>query len=236
YGRSFIDVKSQVYRQSISLNNFQQSWCRPAVAPEHWKQDIVSRVLESHRASTMGAGVRLKNWLSERILLIANPLLLANFVTNSDIPGASFLLFALTVAGLLNLWIGSSTGSDVSVSAFKWTRRLKWAALALLFSCVMLNPSVAMRLSADGILEKSTILTLRLAQVAVALVGSVLFLVRNNLIAALIKRLSSTSRDLQKTKLLAINLLSPWLVMLCVADGERLGRFWWLWPVQIIVL
>src|SRR5262249_30479531 len=29
---------------------------------------------------------------------------------------------------------------------------------------------------------------------------------------------------------------SPWLVMLCVADGERLGRFWWLWPVQIIVL
>jgi len=233
YGRNFIDLKSQILRQSIWPINFQESWCNPTVVPEGWRQKIVFQDLESRRVPSLPWWLRLKNGIVERAFVDVG--LLANFMTSSDIPGAGFALLGLTLAGLLNLWIDPSTGSERSVSSLKWSQRLKWLALGIVLSGLVLNQSVAALLSADGMLEESTFLRLRIVRVALVVVGAALFLVRNKLVAALVNRaVPSTSNNARNPKLLAIGLTFPWLLLLCVS--ERVERFWWLWPLLVIVL
>jgi hypothetical protein len=36
--------------------------------------------------------------------------------------------------------------------------------------------------------------------------------------------------------LLAVSLIVPWLILLSMTEAERLERFWWLWPLQVITL
>src|SRR5262249_13398026 len=95
YGGDFVGLKAQMLRQAIRAINCQKSWCDRMIAPESWNQKFVLQDLESRRASTLPLWVRLKNRLVERALVIANPLLLANFPTSSDILGAGFILFVL---------------------------------------------------------------------------------------------------------------------------------------------
>jgi hypothetical protein len=101
---------------------------------------------------------------------------------------------------------------------------------------------IARFFSVDGVLAESTILGIRAVQavlvigglVSIAFKGSIVACLRG-LTAALHQRIKS-GHQARNAALLAISLIVPWLILLCVTEGDRPERFWWLWPLQVIAL
>jgi hypothetical protein len=231
--RDFVDVRSQVFRQSLTPVGFSQAWCEPSLAPQEWRPDIDEAQAARRPQSMQPMWRSLRRWSSERVnVLIAD--LLAGF-TSSTVPGAPILLFALTLVGVAVCFLSSAERIDIGAATIVWRRRVTWMAYTAGLLAALLNEFVLARLvAADAHLEASSIWHIRVAEASLA-ATAVLFGVWRGLIAARIaavqSALSITSTNI---RVLAIGTLIPWLMLFLVADYER--RFWWIWPLQMILL
>jgi hypothetical protein len=234
-GRHFIDLKSQLLRHQIYPANYKQSWCDPGLATGSWQEIWNPAPPEAQHDPTALATLRL---LVARIRgrgnLILNSLLLSNFQYRSLIPGSGVGLFAMTLLGLSTLFASTLTRADSPAANQSWINRLKRIGIAALLAGVMFNEKFVAYGTADGILESSNVLILRCCQ-AILLGGGILLIAcRQRLVSVLARLAPDEPRDAQGARLLAVALSVSWFLMLVVTGVDRLERFWWLWPLQVI--
>jgi hypothetical protein len=231
-GRDFVDLRSQVLRESIRPIDFSMPWCDPALVPATWLKDVArtQAVRESLSKESRTAGTR--RWASERInIVITNAL--TNF-RNSIVPGAGVVLFVLTLIALAASLLASTArvaGHEKAV----WRRRTTWLAGFAAILGIVLNEIVLTRfVTADGNLTASSIVAIRLVEVLLLATAVLSFAYRDAIAEALVTVQRALVAPGANTKVLAISLAVPWLVLFLVADYER--RFWWIWPLQVIFL
>ena len=246
--RAFVDLKSQVLRQRIWPEHYENAWCNPALFPESWKLASASTEIKPVEAP----GTLNSSWwkiagyaLLGRANLILNELLIVNFSHTATIPGTSLLLLLMTMVSLLVLSIRAFVvpGRKIADDQALWANALNWLGLSALVGAALINEfTIARYFSLDGILEPSSVLSVRRSQLLFAITGFAL-LVLGNRIAMILGRMPMVAQGViqeahptGKTNVIVISLLVPWLILLSMTEVDRLERFWWLWPLQIVVL
>ena len=117
-----------------------------------------------------------------------------------------------------------------------------WLGISSVALGLVINElTVARLLTPDGVLELPTIATLRILQ-ACAVAGGIVLLTLRNSIGTSLKRLAGVSRsnqervyDSDQAALLGISLIVPWVILLAMVGVDQQYRFWWLWPLQIVI-
>jgi hypothetical protein len=252
--RDFADLRSMVFRQRISPANYKASWCIPSLALKRWNDQGSSnseRHLISHvsgdrttpTAEVAGQHRKLLQTAGSRLALLAEGLR-SNFEQMSFSPAAGV---PLTVLVLISLAIVSllpfAAAADFMHRQRFWRYWITLSALIACLSELFLNEYFITRfLSTDGVLESSTVSTIRRLQVALGVTAVALLILKTRL-AAFLSRLLAAQRAVRHTTarcdpavLFSLSLLIPWGVMLLVAESGRPDRYWWLWPLQVVVL
>jgi len=114
-------------------------------------------------------------------------------------------------------------------------RWLKWLAAGFALLGLGLNEVVVARfVTADGVLATSSISTIRITEAALLFVALLLALFRDTVIAGAARVRQILSGAAADTRLPGVFLATPWMFLFVISDSER--RFWWLWPLQAIML
>ena len=146
------------------------------------------------------------------------------------------MLFLLTLIGLGACFIG--TALDISESREEqdlWRRRLKWLAAGFSLLGLGLNEVVLARfVTVDGVLATSSVWTIRIAEASLLFVALLLVLFRDAVAAGVTRARQTLSGPAVHTRVLALVLTTLWVFLFLVSDYER--RFWWMWPLQVIML
>ena len=231
--RDFVDLRSQVLRESIRPIDFSTPWCDPALVPATWLQDVNLDQTLRESQSKESRAARARRWVSERIgVVIENAL--TNF-RGSFFPGAGVLLFALTLIGLAASVLASKQRVDSAHAKALWRHGTTWLAGLLAILGIVLNEIVLSRfVAADGNLTASSIVAIRLVEASLLATAVLSFAYRDAIAEALVTVQQALAAPAADTRVLAISLAVPWLVLFLVADYER--RFWWIWPLQAIAL
>jgi hypothetical protein len=176
---------------------------------------------------------RARRWVSERIGVVFE-----NALTNfrgSFFPGAGVVLFALTLIGLAASLLASKQRVDSGHAKALWRHGTTWLAGCLAILGIVLNEIVLSRfVAADGNLTASSIVAIRLVEASLLATAVLSFAYRDAIAEALVTVQRALAAPAADTRVLAISLAVPWLVLFLVADYER--RFWWIWPLQAIAL
>jgi hypothetical protein len=231
--RDFVDLRSQVLRQSIRPIDFSRPWCDPALVPATWLQDANHDQTLRQSQSKESRPARARQWVSERIRIVVENVL-TNF-RGSFFPGAGVLLFALTLIGLVASLLGSKQRVDSGHARALWRHGTTWLAGFLAILGIVLNEILLSRfVAADGNLTASSIVAIRLVEASLLATAVLSFAYRDAIAAVLVTVQQALAAPIANTRVLAISLAVPWLVLFLVADDER--RFWWIWPLQAIAL
>jgi hypothetical protein len=231
--RGFVDLRSQISQKSLRSVDFNRSWCDTATAPESWSSDATLSQMRRVVLSAESAPTAAHRWVSERLGQIPSDLLV-NF-RGSLVPRTALVLLALAFIGLTGSFIGALRATSNAETSQNWRRGLNGLAACLVCAAALFNEVFVARFIAfDGDLEPATVWQLRLIQGAL-LIAAVLFVAARSTIArAIIELRRAPSDATEKPQVVAICLTVPWLVLAVIATSER--RFWWLWPLQAIVL
>jgi hypothetical protein len=224
-GRGFVDLKSQVLRQRILPADFGASWCDPNLAPKSWHHDA-DQVSKSAPLS------RLRGFVLSRGGLILGTL---------DTPRSDLVLIPLTIValGLLSLDGFSRPKANGTESLALLSNRLKWLAIVIILSAVVLNEVVIGRIiSDDGFLQPGTISTVRKCQTLLIMVAAAILVLKDRFAAGLNRlqpdRASQGDSHFAEAGVCVISLIVPLIALLALIEG--LFRIWWLWPVEIVIL
>jgi hypothetical protein len=173
-------------------------------------------------------------------LALAGEGLLSNFEQMTSFSTASVPLLGLVLAsiGIMTLlplcapvFVQNESAWDNSVAGFAW--------IALACGILLNEVFIARFMSSDGILEPSTISSIRRLQI-VFVVGAIASFAARHRAAALLKWLTSSEErykeDSRLAALFGLAVFVPWFTMLVVAEPARPDRYWWLWPLQVVTL
>lgn len=120
--RHFVDLRSQVLRESIRQVDFAASWCDPTRVPASWLVDAArERAAEASRSTWS-----MRQWLSGRVRLAAG-FWSAN-LKESRLPGSRFGIFLLVALGIAASWSSSRS------RAFGICLMTMWVSLLLISS------------------------------------------------------------------------------------------------------
>jgi hypothetical protein len=154
----------------------------------------------------------------------------------------SFTLLGLSIFPMAFMFVKGSGAriKEITTRRIGYTRFFKVLGLVLAGGGLLVNEiTVARFLSLDGSLDADLIMNLRKLQV-LALVGGVALLMSQKALAVAAARVAglptATGQAAASPKLLGISLLVPWIVLLSITEADRLQRFWWLSPLQFIIL
>ena len=183
-GRDFVDLRSQVLRESIRPIDFSRPWCDPALVPATWLQDVNLDQTLRESQSRESRAARARRWVSERIgVVIENAL--TNF-RRSIVPGAGVALFALTLIGLAASLL-ASTARVAGYEKAVWRRRTTWLAGFAAILGIALNEIVLTRfVAAEGSLTASSIVAIRLVQASLLAAAVLSFAYRHVIAEALV--------------------------------------------------
>jgi Dolichyl-phosphate-mannose-protein mannosyltransferase len=231
--RHFIDVRSQVFRQSLEPVDFSTAWCNPSLVPRNWRNDMARTQALKMSQSTESPTRAARRWASERVnILVGNTL---TSFRSSAFPGAPIALFALTLVGLAACLLARDEKIETRDLNVSWRHRIAWFAygagvLGILLNEFVLEPFV----SADANLQPSSILVIRVVETSLLATAILSFIYRDTIatrIATVQRVLSAPSTG---TRVLGTSVAVPWVVLFLIADQER--RFWWIWPLQVTLL
>jgi len=244
--RGFADLKSQVLRQGILPSNYEDFWCNPALAPKSWQTSTVP--LNSELDQATGSADTIWNKFLRYVnpllaSLFLNPSLISNF-RYTNIPGASSVLLLMTIMGLLVLRMRSFIRQEGKVTDRQpqWRNTLTWLWISSIFCGVSINElTVARYLSLDGVLEPSTISTIRGLQAILIISGLLVVILRNGIAIGLCRLTMIPHPGVRAAQgserwpgVMAVSLITPWVVLLLITDTDRIQRLWWLWPLQVL--
>ena len=238
--RGFVDLRSQVLRQQILPAHYQQSWCDPHLTITGWRDP--ARAPDSPTSPDMQASddTSAQGWtrLLERGQAVIGGLPY-NFERTLRVPDATLgtpLSIVLVLMASSSLALLSMSESSTAIFHRVWRPWLVPLAIGMMLLSMLANEFVlAPILGSNGTLEVSLIENLRIWQVGLGLGGIALLLpgcARSN------RQSESSSTE---AKFLVLSLLIPWFILLLLAESGPypLGaekRFWWLWPLQVIML
>jgi hypothetical protein len=231
--RGFADIKSQLFLRYILPDNYRQSWCDTSLTLTTWRQPAgriepgVSAIQGSFADTSTGP---IGLWSRLRM---AKDKLLSNF-TGAVPAGADIVLLLLVLGAVLLCALPSA---PIQGSAERPPPRALVRIAALLIAAglgiLAINsarvPGAAF-IPASGLARKLPQLLL--------LIG-ILLLVAPWVFAATQRALRRTGVQLQPTmpmRLLVMSLVVPWFILVVVAEPGKPERFWWLWPLQVILL
>ncbi len=246
--RDFADLKSQVYRQQMRLSNFKEFWCDPGLAPKSWENGSASAVFTAPPPPNRYDGI-WRNFVQGlsplwgRASLIMNHLLIANFHHAAKFSGVDAALLVLMVIGLFLLLAQSLSNFSFESTNRKiaWPVILNYVGIAALLLGLLVNElTVARFLSMDERLEASTLMNVRILQAIFLFAGFILVMLKQTiaggfgrLVAVLV---GGAAQRPWRMGVFVTSLVVPWMIMLALTELERLERFWWLWPLQVITL
>jgi hypothetical protein len=108
---------------------------------------------------------------------------------------------------------------------------------------VLVNEVVIARIiSADGLLDPGTISTVRKGQVLFIVAAALLLILKGRIAAGLNwlqrDRASRDDSHFAEAGIFVISLIVPLILLLNLIEdnGTGLGRLWWLWPVEVVIL
>jgi hypothetical protein len=232
-GRGFMDLRSQVSQTSLRSPDFNRSWCDRAAVPASWSKDATLSRARRAALSAESTRTAAHRWVSARLGQIPSDLLV-NF-GGSLVPRTAFVLLALMFVGLAGSFIGALRATSNAETPQNWRARVIGLAACLVCTAALFNEVFVARFIAfDGNLEPSTVWQLRLIQGALVISAVLLVVARSTITPASIELRRALSDATEKPQVVAICLTVPWLVLALIATAER--RFWWLWPLQAIVL
>jgi hypothetical protein len=251
--RDFADLRSMVFRESISPANYTASWCMPNLALKRWNDQGASnseRHLTSHvggdttsPTTEVGQHRKLLQAAGSRLALLTQGLR-SNFeqMTFSSAVGVPLTILVLISLAIVSLLPFAAAADFMHRQRF-WRYWITVSALVACVSELFLNEFFIKRfLSIDGVLESSTVSTIRRLQVILAVTAVALLILKTRLASFLSLLLAAQKADRHTPArsdpvvLFALSLLIPWSVMLLVAEPGRPDRYWWLWPLQVVVL
>jgi hypothetical protein len=243
--RGFVDLKSQVLRQDLLGDDFRRSWCDPTLA-------LVSSDVNAGQASASQAPASKFSGTFH--------LLTGNFSVHTH---AMRLALLLLIVGTCMLILATGTRTNTPEPFTKdalWNFWLGPFAICIILAGAVANEWTIARFGTiDGVLESPTILKIRVFQSGLFLIG-LLLIFRNTVFGLLIHAknafallgnlrsnlqlfLERSGMDITRlrhgpdARLLVLSLAIPWLTLLvAVEDASHLERFWWLWPMQVIIL
>jgi hypothetical protein len=236
--RNFTDLKSIVTLTSMKPANYKASWCVPELSVESINATVSS---ESQQPEPQSLATTLKQHIRRRSGTVTEGLTF-NFDQMTWTPLAALPLLLLGLATLALLAgqrpLRFLDAIDVDQQRM-WIVRAAWLFLVLaLFANEIL---VARFLSTTGRLVMSTVWTIRTVQACLVLFG-VLLLLRARQITELRQRLISWHIDRSadskyaSSGLFAVALLVPWLVLIAIVEPGHAVRYFWIWPLQLIVV
>jgi hypothetical protein len=165
-----------------------------------------------------------------------------NFDQMTWTPSAALPLLLLAIGALVFSLIDGSTRFVAAANTGIWLRWIQYSAATLLCLAGLANEVVVARfLSADGSLDRSTVMEIRTLQSALVLIGLALLLWKRqlaDLLRRVVVRQSETSGDVLDSNrtLFALALVVPWLVLVMVVEAGYAVRYFWLWPLQVILI
>jgi len=252
HGRGYVDLKSQFTRHSIFYEtetlarvetmareyNLPFDKFRPP-APNHGSRplSLKAKVLESADDFAVSAVRAMTNVGANWSGYGWGDLLSAGL-------GTVVLLFALAqpinslkpvAGGKGNLECGGLTPLSATPRLTKAVSKgpLTAIGLGLILLALVANEWVLARfLSADGRIEDYTIRPIRFFQVVLASTG-VILLVRKPILIGM-KRLAAMPATPLGT--VALVLVPPWLLLMWMAAPDAPYRFWFLWPLHLVVM
>jgi len=164
----------------------------------------------------------------------------------SHFSGMRIVLLVMVSMGLIVLSVSVTSTGAAEIIVRRWRFWLPWFAAGLILLGVLWNEFfIARYLSLDGTLEASTISTIRWEQAIAVLIGITLLMLRAKVtvvVERLVHRMATTALVGAQTtqppdgRLLALSLIIPWLILVSIVEINRVIRFWWLWPLQVVVL
>lgn len=244
-GRGFVDLQSQVFRQSLLPANFRDAWCDPGAVvrePAGTPGPGPSMAAGATDSAAVGSPAVTASRLWRRFVTragIAREGLLSNFEVASRVPGVSVALLLAALGGATAM-----TVSGVRRRPMPPDRVERWylaLGIGTITAAALANELIIARfLSPDGVLETSTVWTVRMGQAILASSGIVLLTGSTRRRLALIGSRAAEptlwTRTPDASAVLGLSLLVPWLFLLLVAEPGRPERFGWLWPLQVVVL
>jgi hypothetical protein len=244
--RDFADLRSMILREKIFLADYKNSWCDPTLIMKRLEEprSIPAAVTDNRRIETNPEHGLWYRTLLESVSLrfrVVREGLLANFEQMTYFPTASFGLLAFVLFSLVGMYVSPFVRNPGAMQRpDTWRRVVLGVSFTLFVTGLLLNEFfIAYLLSLDGILEITTLRTIRWSQAVLAL-SAIILLMQNRKISNLLdRRLTFPEQLRQKIETpmpLALGLLVPWFVLLLVAEPARPERYWWIWPLQVIAL
>ncbi len=248
FGRSFADLRSQVFLQGLLPDNLTDSWCDLSLVIQTWGGTTGTLKIEAGENSLLSESKRsmliggLKPILRRGIAIVNG--LFANFDENAHIPGTDVIVLFLVLAILAVLFISryfiGSTGSTGGRSSRRYW--LTAFAIFLLISGVVMNEFIIARyLIPNGVLTAAQTSSIRRLQELLVLSGIVILSRRR--IDVFLNRLAMPGQmdfwNLKRpgnAKVLLVSLVVPWLILCLIAEPYWPERYWWLWPLQVIFI
>lgn len=240
-GRGFVDLRSQLLLQGIfPAENYTAAWCEPERVLHRYEAPgdaapTYAPVYERPAATQAQALQRVGSTLWEKLR--------SNYVAVASIPGASTLLLLLTLTGMVGL-TGSRRGdaAELFISRRLWRPWFTLAGVGMIVVGLAFNEALVARYLSQGTeLDTAVISKIHRVQ-SVLLLGGIILLLEKplaRLVGHIWRRTGGeppTDDRAERTRLLALCLGVPWVVLLLVAEPGKPERFWWIWPLQILFL
>jgi hypothetical protein len=239
--RDFIDLRSLIGQVDISPRDFKASWCDPSLEPRPRGARSASAAGRSEPSEQPRTGTRQALYQAfrpamERGIGAVNNLV-EGFDPNAPFPGTNLLFLLLTIAGVVLLGVRPKTLATARpdpppVRPRRFRRPLDLAGAAMILLAAATNELVITRfISPSGVLDHTQTAVARALPIMLIL-GGVAILLRGP-IARAVRVVASQTADARP---LVLSLLVPWLLTAVVAEPGRGDRFWWFWPIQVVIL
>lgn len=236
--RGFVDIRSQLLQERITLANYREVWCDPSLTMLTWDDGRPEPAV----AQGVWTGPRVLRAALRRASGLADKTV-SNFRNVAPVPGLDVLLLTLTLGGMV---IFSGAGMTSARPPASDGRRgpVPWNHPVVLGMSVVVLLGIAFALREVPQVDGATATMARLLQRAFQLLGlggGAMVLatwIGSALNRALIRAgtpLPSADRA-ERTRLLVLCLLIPWIVLVIVAEPGKPERFWWIWPLQVMFL
>jgi len=174
-------------------------------------------------------------------------LMKANFEWSVDNPGIRVSLVLLLLISLFVLSIfGALSGLSEAAGRRRFGHCLRWIAVGMILTGVIANEFfIARYVSSHGILQPSTLSSIRWLQAILIVSGITLLVLRNRIVTIVNMLPAYVGVDIHNAdrsdrsgdaRLFVLSFVIPWLILLLLVEPGNATRFWWLWSLQVIVL
>jgi 4-amino-4-deoxy-L-arabinose transferase-like glycosyltransferase len=236
--RGFADMKSQLFLRYMLPEHYRQSWCDTSLTLMTWREPVGST---EHGASAMQGssldGSARPIGLSSRLRMVKDKVL-SNFTEATRLPGLNVLLLVLVLVMVLLCTLPGVAGEGPAVAERPppRQRRLRLMAMLLIATGLILQAIISVRIpGAAFILASGSAKKLPqvLLLVGIMLLGGPWLLAVTQ---RALRRIGIEFHPTMPMRLLVINLVVPWFILVVLAEPGKPERFWWVWPLQVILL